>query len=349
MGTQRKPLHIVILYNASTLGTPDQPDDSSSTDELRRMIRRIARVLRGLKHRVTILPLAQDLLSFQHRLRRLRPDVVFNQYDDVVHGALYEMRVAALVRMLGYPMTGSPALALGLTRSKYMTASLLHGVGILIPPKTELLERIGDVDRYAWQFPLIVQASQEHAGIGLERDSVVYSKKALRHKVRHILKTYLQPALAQRFLPGREFNVGILGGRKPCVLPLAEVNYSELPPDIPPIMSFAAKWLENTVEYKKTSVICPALVEPELAREIGRTALRSFRAVSGWGYGRVDIRLDAAGKPRVLEVNCNPSLEEDVALARSAEAAGIQYPQLLQMIINAALEHTPFDVEVPML
>ena len=170
MGMRIKSLHIVLLYNASTLGTPDQPGDSSGTDELRRMIRRMARVLRGLKHRVTILPLAQDLLAFQHRLRRLRPDVVFNQYDDVVHGALYEMRVAALVRMLGYPMTGSPALALGLTRSKYMTASLLHGVGILIPPKTELLERIGDVDRYAWQFPLIVQASQEHAGIGLERD-----------------------------------------------------------------------------------------------------------------------------------------------------------------------------------
>jgi D-alanine-D-alanine ligase len=155
--------------------------------------------------------------------------------------------------------------------------------------------------------------------------------------------------LAQRFLPGREFNVGVIGGRKPCVLPLAEVNYVKLPADIPPIMSYAAKWLENSVEYKKTSVICPATVEPGLAREIGRTALRSFQAVSGWGYGRVDIRLDATGKPRVLEVNCNPSLEEDVALARSAAAAGIQYPQLLQMIVKAALERAPFDVEVPML
>jgi len=133
-----KPLHIVLIYNACTLGAPVQDDDTSNTDELRCMIRRMARVLRGLKHRVTILPLAQDLLAFQHRLRRLRPDVVFNQYDDVVRGALYEMRVAALVRMLGYPMTGSPALALGLTRYKYMTASLLHGIDILIPPKTEL-------------------------------------------------------------------------------------------------------------------------------------------------------------------------------------------------------------------
>src|SRR5260370_42140935 len=104
------------------------------------MIRVIARALRSLGHTVTVLPLASYLFAFQRRLRRLRPDVVFNQYDDVVHGALYEMRLAALVRMMGYPMTGSPALALGLTRYKFMTASLLAGAGIPIPPNTAMLE-----------------------------------------------------------------------------------------------------------------------------------------------------------------------------------------------------------------
>jgi D-alanine-D-alanine ligase-like ATP-grasp enzyme len=71
--------------------------------------------------------------------------------------------------------------------------------------------------------------------------------------------------------------------------------------------------------------------------------------LGGWGYGRVDIRLDEAGEPHVLEVNCNPCLEEDVALARSAKAAGIAYPQLLQQILDAAFEKPPFDTDVPML
>jgi D-alanine-D-alanine ligase len=142
--------------------------------------------------------------------------------------------------------------------------------------------------------------------------------------------------------------VGIIGGKRARVLPLAEVNYRELPPEIPPIMSYAAKWIETSVEYKKTSVICPAPVQPELARQIGDIALRAFRAVRAWGYGRVDIRLDEVGVPRVLEVNCNASLEEGVALARSALRAGISYPQLLQMIIDAALEGPPYDVSVPM-
>ena len=343
-----KRLHVALIYNAYQTGLPELPEDRAGLADLRRMIRLIARTLRSLGHTVTVLPLASDLFAFQRKLRRLRPHVVFNQYDDVVHGALYEMRVAALVRMMGLPLTGSPALALGLSRYKFMTASLLTGAGIPIPPNTVLLETVRAVRRHRWQYPLVVQASQEHGGVGLDRHSIVSSKKALAVRVREILRVYNQPALVQHFLPGREFNVGILGGSRPRVLPLAEVDYSALPEGIPPIMSYAAKWVETSSEYQKTSVVCPAQVEPDLAERIGDVALRAFRAVSGWGYGRVDMRLDEAGQPRVLEVNCNPCLDQDMGLARSAEKAGISYAQLLQAIVRAALERSPYDTDVPM-
>lgn len=344
-----KRLHIVIVYNAYTEGAPEAPEDRAGTSELRTQIRHIARTLRRLRHTVTVLPLAHDLFAFQRKLRRLRPDVVFNLYDDVVHGALYDMRLAALVRMMGFPLTGAPALALGLTRYKFMTASLLAGAGVPIPPNTAILETVRAVDQHHWQFPIIVQPSQEHAGVGLDRHSVVHSKKALKQKVRDILLNYKQPALAQHFLPGREFNVGIVGGNRLRVLPLAEVDYTALPADIPPIMSYAAKWIETSTEYQRTRVICPADVEPELAARISGVALRAFRAVGGRGYGRVDMRLDEQEQPCVLEVNCNPCLDEGMGLARSAEKAGISYPQLLQLIIRAALEPVPFDMGIPML
>jgi D-alanine-D-alanine ligase len=344
-----KRLHIALVYNAYTVNEPELPEDRAGTADLKTQIRHICRTLRRLGHTVTIIPLAHDLFAFQNKLRRLRPDVVFNLYDDVVHGALYDMRVAALVRMMGFPLTGCPALALGLTRYKYMSASLLAGAGIPIPPNTAILETVRSVDQHKWHFPIIVQASQEHAGIGLDRYSVVHSKKALRLKVREILRTYNQPALAQRFLPGREFNVGVVGGNRLRVLPLAEVDYTELPTEIPPIMSYAAKWVETSTEYQKTRVVCPADVEPELARRISDVALRAFRAVGGRGYGRVDMRLDEFGQPCVLEVNCNPCLDEGMGLARSAEMAGIPYPKLLQMILRAALEPQPYDLEIPML
>ena len=340
---------MALIYNSHTGPNPDRPGDLGGTADLKVVVRHLARALRSTGCEVVVLPLYDDLLLFQRRLRRIEPDVAFNQYEDVVHGASYEMRLAATVRMMGYPMTGSPALALGLHRDKYMAASLFQGVGIPIPPQNGLLERVGDVDLRKWQFPVIVQPCREHAGVGLDRQSVVSSKKALRERVAHVIRTYQQPALVQSFLPGREFNVSLIGGRRIQVLPLAEVDYSDLPPEIPSIMSYAAKFIENSAEYRNTRVICPAVVEPELAREIGAIALKAFRAVGGWGYGRVDMRLDARGAPRVLEVNCNPSLEDGVALARSASAAGISYPQLLRLVIKAAFEGPPYDAFVPML
>ncbi|MBY0523930.1 MAG: hypothetical protein K2R98_11060 [Gemmataceae bacterium] len=344
-----KHRHIAVVYNAYTDDVPELPEDRGGTSDLRCQVRHIARTLKRIGHTVTILPLAHDLFAFQRRLRRLRPDVVFNLYDDVVHGALYDMRVAALVRMMGFPITGCPALAMGLTRYKYMAASLLAGAGVPIPPNTAILETVRAVDQHRWQFPIIVQPAQEHGGVGTDRHSVVSSKKALRLKVREILRTYKQPALAQRFLPGREFNVSIIGGNRLRVLPLAEVDYSALPAEIPPIMSYAAKWMENSVEYQKTTVVCPAVVEPELGQLIGQVALDAFRAVGGRGYGRVDMRCDEANQPYVLEVNCNPCLDEGMGLARSAEKAGYPYPELLQLIIRAALEPTPYDLDIPML
>lgn len=344
-----KHLHIAIVYNAYVEGQPEAEEDRAGTADLRAQIRHIARTLRRLGHDVTVLPLAHDLFAFQRKLRRVSPDVVFNLYDDVVHGALYDMRLAALVQMMGFPMTGSGALALGLTRYKFMSATLLAGAGIPVPPNTVILETVQAVHQHKWQFPIIVQPSQEHAGVGTERNSIVHSKKALRHKVREIIRTYKQPALAQHFLQGREFNVAVIGGNRMRVLPLAEVDYSELPEGIPPIMSYAAKWLDNTPEYQFTDVICPAIVEPELGERIGSVAMQAFRAVGGRGYGRVDIRLDELDVPCVLEVNCNPCLDEGMGLARSAESAGISYPQLLQLIIRAALEPQPFEMSIPMM
>lgn len=346
----KKKLHVALVYNAyQEAQTSEAPEDRGSMSDLKQQIRNTARNLRRLGHRVSILPLADDLFRFQRKLRGLKPDVVFNLYDDVVHGALYDMRLAALVRMMGYPMTGCPALALGLTRYKFMSCSLLVGAGVPIPPSTHVLESASAVDQYKWQFPIIVQPTQEHAGVGLDRNSVVHSKKALKEKVREILTQYKQPALAQRFLPGREFNVSVIGGNRLRTFPLAEVNYSELPKEIPPIMSYAAKWVETSVEYQKTSVICPADVEPGLAEHIRQVALAAFRAVGGRGYGRVDIRLDENNVPCVLEVNCNPCLDEGMALARSAERAGLAFPQLLQLILRIALEPQPFDPQVPMM
>ena len=330
-------LRIALIYNSHAPGESPPTDRASFTDLLA-MLKDIMRTLRRLGHRPTAIPLGHDLLAFERRLRRLKPDIVFNQYEDTVPGATYEMRVAALVRMMGLPLTGSPALALGLTKSKYTCACLLSGAGIPIPPDTCLIETVSAVDRRRFDFPVLARPSSEDGGIGLDSHSVSTTKTALKNSIRKLLKESGQAVLVQRFLGGREFNVAILGGTKPVVLPLAEVDYSKLPTGYPPIMSYTAKWIESSPEYDGTNVMCPAEVDPDLTHRLKELALKSFEAVGAWGYARVDIRLDDHGQPFVLEVNCNPCLERGMGIARCAERAGIEYPDLIRRILRAAQE-----------
>ncbi|MBI3891256.1 MAG: hypothetical protein HY303_06970 [Candidatus Wallbacteria bacterium] len=337
-------LTIAVIYNAEPPAVAEAPDDRASFGDLLRMIRHVARSLRSIGHRVHVVGVGHDLLAFQRKLTRIQPHVVFNQYDDAVVGASYEMRVASLVTMMGFPLTGSSPLALGITKSKYMCACLLVGAGVAIAPQPRLLETLRSVGQYAWEFPVIVRPAFEDSGLGLDTASVVTNKKTLREKVRQLLTEFRQPALAQKFLRGREFNVGIIGGNRPRVLPLAEVDYSRLPSTAQPIMSYAAKWIETSEEYRLTSVHCPATVEVVLAAKIRQVALAAFVAVGAWGYARVDMRLDGEGEPVVLEVNCNPCIDAGIGLARSAEVAGIPYPKLLDIIVRAALESHRRDV-----
>ncbi|GIW81866.1 MAG: hypothetical protein KatS3mg105_3673 [Gemmatales bacterium] len=341
----REPLHIAFLYNMFGDATCEDEMDRGSTADLLEMVDNNIKTLEKLGHRVSRLPLAEDLDGFIRRLRQLNPDVVFNQYDEAIYGGLNEMRVISLIKMFGYPVTGSSDLALGLCKYKHLTCHLLAGAGIPIPPCTVLIEHPKELDRHDWLFPLIVQPSREHGGEGIERDSVVDDFKGLRRQVGHVLKTYQQPALVQHFLSGREFNVSIIGGNRLRVLPLAEVNYAQLPAHVPPIMSYAAKCLEGSIEYEVIHIDCPAKVEKKLAASIRDVALRAFRAVGGRGYGRIDIRLDQNNVPRVLDVNCNPCLDEGMGLARSASRARISYPRLLQMILDIALEKPTFAAD----
>jgi D-alanine-D-alanine ligase-like ATP-grasp enzyme len=75
---------------------------------------------------------------------------------------------------------------------------------------------------------------------------------------------------------------------------------------------------------------------------------RGKSLMSSCSYGRVDVRLDSEDRPCVLEVNCNPCLEDGYDVSRQADCAGISYPRLLQMIVKAALEGMSYDADTPM-
>ena len=111
-----------------------------------------------------------------------------------------------------------------------------------------------------------------------------------------------------------------------------------MPADRPKIVSFEAKWVEDSVEYKGTNPVRCEGLSDELRTLVARTAFSTFRALGLRDYARVDIRLARAGIPYVIDVNPNCDLSDLAGgYSRAAKAAGLSYRDLILHIVGLAL------------
>jgi D-alanine-D-alanine ligase len=153
------------------------------------------------------------------------------------------------------------------------------------------------------------------------------------------MATHHQGVIAEGYIEGREVNVTLLGHRDTVeVLPLHEIDFAAMPADRPRIVSYAAKWDEHHVDYVGTKPVPVTNMAAETIAEIERVARAAWRALDLRDYGRVDLRVDDAGTPWVIDVNPNPDISPDAGVARSAAAAGMSYPQLVGRIAELALQ-----------
>jgi D-alanine-D-alanine ligase len=182
-------------------------------------------------------------------------------------------------------------------------------------------------------FPAICKPAAEDASIGVEQRSVVRNTRALAARVEAMLERW-DEVLVQRFVDGREVNVGILGD---TALPIAEIDFGAMPRGMWRIVSYRSKWEQGSDEDLGGVPRCPADLPTDIAAEVRRVALGAWRVLGGCGYGRVDMRIDAAGRPWILEVNANPDFAPDAGFARMARAAGIEYPSLVRAVCELGL------------
>ncbi len=298
----------------------------------------VAAALATLGHQPVILPFAADPAVFMEQLNAVGAELIFNLCEGLWGDSHLEMHAAALLELTGLPVTGSGPLCLGLTQDKLRTKELLLANGLTTP--RYLPVRCGQplpaITELA--FPLIVKPRSEDASHGITDASVVDNISALQAQIDYIHRTYRQDALVEEFIDGREINAAILGNDEDAaVLPLSEIRFDR--EQIRPIVSYAGKWLEGTPGWVGTTPVCPAeLAEPEVT-VLRAAALTAFRVMGCRDYARVDIRLHD-GVPYLLEVNANPDVSQGVGLARSAAAAGFNYPALIGHIIDAALRRT---------
>jgi D-alanine-D-alanine ligase len=162
---------------------------------------------------------------------------------------------------------------------------------------------------------------------------MVTSTKGLREKLLDFHGRY-GPILVEEYLPGREFNISLCGYPVPRVMPAAEIDFSDFPAELFPIVGYRAKWDSQAPEYHTTRRVFPHHLSPSLLWGIRQVAKECFDLFGLRDYGRVDLRIDERGRPCVLEVNANPCLSPDSGFPAAVAQTGIQYRDMVRDLLH---------------
>ncbi len=328
---------VAIIYNDPTPSRYQDLGEEKAVLGVLDEVEGVFQALTELGYPVVQVPLSQPMDSVKEKLERLQADVVFNLFEGFDGCPETEAVVAGMLEGLNIPHTGCPASALSVAVDKGRTKALLQTARIATP-RYQLLDA-GTVHLFHLTFPCIVKPCVEDASHGITEESVVYDQAGLTRQVAKISAAYRGNVLVEEFMDGQEFNITVMGADKLTALPISEIAYS-LPPGMPPVLTFSAKWELETVYAQGTQVTCPAQIDVELKTRIEKLAMSVYRLLGCSGYARVDLRLNSKGKPHVLEVNPNPDISPGVGAARQARASGMTYAEFIEKIMLLALQDT---------
>ena len=267
------------------------------------------------------------------RLRRARADFVFNLCESIDGVAALEPAVISAVELLGLPYSGSSSWTTSVCLRKHVVNAALERAGLPIP-KFAVVRRGAPMPSVG--FPAICKPAAEDASIGVEQRSVVRTSRELADRASAMLERW-DEVLVQKYVEGREVNVGVVGD---AVLPIAEIDFGRMPKGMWRIVTYRSKWQDGSDEDIGSAPRCPARLPASLASQLRKITVTAWRIVGGSGYGRVDLRIDAQGRPWILEVNANPDFAPTAGLARMAGVAGIDYGSLVRQVCELGLQRS---------
>jgi D-alanine-D-alanine ligase len=336
----RKKLRVLALMQESLV----PPDDIKGVDlpgAEWKMEYDVVSTLRGLGHEVQPLGVGGNLADIRNAIADFKPHITFNLLEGFDDVATWDQNVVAYLELLKVPYTGCNSRGLLLGRDKAIAKKLLsyHRIPVadfVVAPRGKRFRR---PKRLA--FPLFVKSLTLDASIGISQASVVEDDGKLEERVGFVHESIGTDALVERYIEGRELYVGVLGNERLQVLPIWELYFKNLPEEVRKIATERLKW---SLSYQKKHGIdsgeakdLPAGMEDRI-RDVCK---RVYRNLMLSGCARIDLRLTEAGQAYVVEANPNPQLAHDEDFAQSARKAGIDYPELLQRILNLGLRWEP--------
>ncbi|HEX6053557.1 MAG TPA: hypothetical protein VFZ21_30015 [Gemmatimonadaceae bacterium] len=307
--------------------------------------------------------------DFPQQLRDARPDIVFNIAEGL-RGVNREAHVPAICEFYGIPYSASDPFTLSLCLDKARTKEVLayHGVptaafAVVRRESAGAHRRWADGKRESngsrshrfpipdSRFPVFVKPCHEGSSKGITEANYCRNQDELQSQVEFLLERYQQPVLIEEYLPGAEFTCAVLGnGDEARVLPIVGMNFEALPAGALPVYGFEAKWIWDRPEQPLEIFECPARIHEELRRTIEDVVLRAYRVLGCRDWSRIDVRLDATGKPNVVEVNPLPGIlpnpADNSCFPKAARAAGMSYDELIQACLVYAAERQGVELGV---
>ena len=324
---------VLVLFNQPLL--PVDHPDAASEHTIVPIADGLARILRDADYRVTQLGLAADPALLWHELQTRKPDVVLNLFEGNLDNPETETYVAGLLEWSGIPYTGSPVRTLALARAKHLTKHLFQGAGL----PTAAFVAVNELPAPEWRldFPAIVKPATQDASVGLDQASVCTSQREVESRVRYILETYGPPVLIEEYIAGREFNVALVELPELEYMPAGEITFPAEKPGAWSILTYDGKWNPGSADYDTTPLKCPADLPAESMQELGRLAMAAYRLLGCRDYARVDFRMNASGKPYILEVNPNPEISDHAGFAGCLGSTSLTHRDFVVRLIRQAL------------
>ncbi len=327
-------LLVTIVYNEPDKGRYFALGESKAELDVLDEVTAVEKALRELGHDVILLPLRPPVKEAAKNIREIKSDLIFNLFEGFSHSPESEAEITRIITETGLSHTGCPASAIALAQNKEKALLFLKKAGITVPECQVISpDKLGE---FRLELPCIVKPVGEHASHGLSSESVVRDTAALEKQVRRISELYGGCALVEEFIDGQEFNIAVVGNKELMTLQPSEIVF-DLPPGSPKILTFAAKWEDDSVDCIGTRVVCPAPVPQEKREDIARIARKVFVLFGCRGYARVDMR-DKAGELHVIDVNPNTDVSPDTGTIIQAEATGFTYTGFIEKIVQLAME-----------
>ena len=297
----------------------------------------VTAALHNMGHEVHALGLGSDLGTLRDAIREKKPHIIFNLLEEFDGEAVLDQNVVSYLELLRMSYTGCNPRGMMLARDKALSKKILTYHRIPVPefavfPRGRAVRRPKRLD-----FPLIVKSLNEEASLGIAQASLVDDDARLAERVAFIHERIGTDAIAEQYIEGREFYVGVLGNQRLQVLPIWELLFTKMPEDVPRIATARVKW-DAKYQEKRGITTAQAKDLPEgMSDQIVKTCKRIYRCLGLTGYARIDLRMTDDGRVYVLEANPNPQLAYGEDFAESAHTAGIPYDELCYRIVNLGL------------